>query len=69
MRELCRLGAQVPNILVEQGQVFKQTFSLSSEWSSLAASLMLPDEDHLYMLWLWMETVNGEYYKDQRVAP
>ena len=57
MHELCKLGASVPNILIETNEALNKTFTLQDEWNHLAKRLGLPDDRHLYFLWLWMEQI------------
>ena len=57
MRELCKLGASVPNIMTEPNETLNKTFTLQEEWHHLAKRLNLKDDRHLYFLWLWMEHI------------
>ena len=55
MQKLCDLGNKVPNIMIDKTAVIGKTFRLDNEWLNLAHQLGLPDENYVYMLWLWME--------------
>ena len=56
MQRLCELGDSTPNIVSNQSAILEGTFTLESEWFYFAKdTLGLPDENHLYLIWLWME--------------
>lgn len=56
MKRLCQIGPTVPNVMKDDKAILGDTFRLDNEWFDLAKTLELPDENYVYMIWLWMET-------------
>ena len=57
MKKLCDLGLTVPNIMKDENQTLGKTFNLTTEWDDLARILKVQDARHLYVLWLWLDSL------------